>query len=91
MNSRGPRPIPPGRGQDPAVAAQVQGAGKRPGHVVQSLGQALGDLADQEIVVPEVARGPVPVPPHEPPVEDVHRGIHDRTMAPAPGLGKQRH
>jgi hypothetical protein len=67
--------------QNAVMAAQVQGQGEAPFHVVEPVRQALGHLAPEEVVLLGPPRRPVPPAAQQAPVEDVHGFAHGRTMA----------
>ena len=69
--------------QRAAVAAKVERHGEFSGHVVQALGQALGDLREQKIVRGQIHRGAVAAPAQQAPVEDVERVAHGTALVMA--------
>ncbi len=75
--------------QSAVAAAQVERPGEAALDVVQPIGDPLADLAVQEVVPGRVRRRPVPVPPHRPSVEDVHRLVHRFNMAKRPETSKR--
>lgn len=76
--------------QYPAATSKIEGEGEPPGHVVEAVGQPFRHFAEQEVVLLDPIRRPVPVEPNGATVEHGEGIGHGASMVEADAFANER-